>query len=65
MSSTTTYNVPQPPTDPRRRLEWERCTCGMVGMGHYDSWAIQHVEKCPATAALREYDAEKARQAAR
>ena len=54
------------PSDPRKALEYDLCTCGLVGtLETYNSWAIQHAQRCPASAALREYDAERARQAAR
>jgi hypothetical protein len=36
--------------DERHVKERELCTCGLVAVGYRASWAISHVDACPAAA---------------
>ena len=38
-----------------REREREACTCGLIAVGYRDSWAVHHVDACPAAALFTGY----------
>ena len=43
----------RPEDEPGPKTEREACNCGLAQVGYVASWAIAHVDACPAAALFR------------